>query len=43
MRPVIIFEEISLVIGDKKGKIDYNEKIQKIKKKISKEEKVKKN
>ena len=31
------------LISDKKGKIDYNEKVQKTEKKISKEEKVKKN
>ena len=31
------------IISDKKGKIDYNEKVQKTKKIISKEEKVKKN
>ena len=31
------------LINDKKGKIDYNEKVQKNEKKISKEEKVKKN
>jgi large subunit ribosomal protein L15 len=31
------------LINDKKGKIDYNEKVQKTEKKISKEEKVKKN
>ena len=31
------------LISDKKGKIDYNEKVQKTEKKVSKEEKVKKN
>ena len=31
------------LISDKKGKIDYNEKVQKTEKKISKEEKIKKN
>ena len=31
------------IISDKKGKIDYNEKVHKIEKKVSKEEKVKKN
>ena len=31
------------IISDKKGKIDYNEKVKKTKKIISKEEKVKKN
>ena len=31
------------IISDKKGKIDYNEKVQKTEKKVSKEEKVKKN
>jgi len=31
------------LISDKKGKIDYNEKFQKVKKKLSKEKKVKKN
>ena len=30
------------LISDKKGKIDYNEKVQKTEKKVSKEEKVKK-
>ena len=31
------------LIGNKKGKIEYNEKVQKTEKKVSKEEKVKKN
>ena len=31
------------IISDKKGKIDYNEKVHKIEKKVSKEEKPKKN
>jgi large subunit ribosomal protein L15 len=31
------------LISDKKGKIDYNEKVQRTEKKLSKEEKVKKN
>ena len=31
------------LVSDKKGKIDYNEKVQRPEKKISKEEKVKKN
>ena len=31
------------IISDKKGKIDYNEKVQKTEKKVSKEEKVKEN
>ena len=31
------------LISDKKGKIDYNEKVQNLDKKISKEEKTKKN
>ena len=31
------------LISDKKGKIEYNEKVQKTEKKVSKEEKVKKN
>ena len=31
------------LISDKKGKIDYNEKVQKIEKKVKKEEEVKKN
>ena len=31
------------IISDKKGKIDYNEKVHKIEKKVSKEEKLKKN
>ena len=31
------------LISDKKGKIDYNEKVQKTEKKVNKEEKVKKN
>ena len=35
--------KIHAVISDKKGKIDYNEKVQKTEKKVSKEEKVKKN